>query len=237
MSLAVARRLGLRSSIRVLRALGELRAEVRHNGAARADAGVTRKKFLHLAGGAVAVIGLTSAGQASAFAKGSENAKASAWVDANMSQLPRTYDEIVRHSIPYRRAIYDVLSPRERSQVWLEHFRKFRNDHPSLSAAQEKIVDELAELTPRVFASPGEHTPELRRLSEAARRSLGLEQAAALLTRLGPDDGRSTQATCQCSMDDPYWCGFRYCGPVRCTPQSSGCGDLWMERCDGICIT
>ncbi|CAM5256765.1 hypothetical protein SALBM135S_01597 [Streptomyces alboniger] len=235
MTLAVAKRLGPRSSIRVLRALGELRAEVRPGGSATTDAGVSRKRFLHLAGGAIAAIGLTVAAQSSAFAKAAENARATAWVEGNMSRLPRTYDGIVRHSVPYRQAIYDVLSPQERSQAWLEHFRRFRSDHPGLSAAQERLLTELAELTPRVFASPGEHIPELRRLSERARRSFGLEQAAALLTRLGPDDGRTARAACQCSQGDPHWCGFGLCAPVICSVKPSGCGDLWMERCDGMC--
>ncbi|WP_399007998.1 MULTISPECIES: bacteriocin fulvocin C-related protein [Streptomyces] len=237
LSLAVARRLGPRSSVQVLRALGELRAETRGSGPAAVGAGFNRKRFLHLAGGALAVIGLSAAGQNSAFAKASENAKASAWVEANMDRLPRTYEEMIRHPIPYRQAVYDVLSPQERSQAWLEHFHRFRSSHPSLSPTQERIIRELADLTPRVMASPSEHTPELRRLSEAARRSFGLEQAAALLTRLGPDDGRAPQANCQCSQEDPYWCGLAFCGPIRCTTKPSGCGDLWQERCDGLCMS
>ncbi|MET8021834.1 bacteriocin fulvocin C-related protein [Streptomyces decoyicus] len=235
MSWTLIKRLGPRSSLEVLRALGKLREEVGHNSSGAAVAGIGRKRFLHLAGGAIAAVGLTMGSQNPAFAKASENSKAGAWVQANMSRLPRTYDEIIRHAIPYRRAIYQELSPQERSQAWLEHFKSFRAARPGLSASQGKIIQELTELTPRVFASPGRHTGELRSLAESARRAFGLEEAAALLTRLGPDDGLTVRrATCRCSMEDAHWCGFYNCAPINCTP-TSGCGDLWNEVCNGIC--
>ncbi|MGW8552556.1 bacteriocin fulvocin C-related protein [Streptomyces tubercidicus] len=238
LSFVLARRLGPRSSMGVLRALGKLKEEVSHSQPTVTDAGVSRKRFLHLVGGVTAAIGLVMTGQTSAFARASENAKAEAWVQANMSQLPRTYEAIVRHPIPYRKAIYQAISPQERSQAWLEHFAKLRAERPDLSATQERVFRDLVELTPRVFASPARHTAELRALSERARRAFGVEGAYALIARLGPPDARSARrGDCDCSRGDGYWClfhGATKCGPISCNPQD-GCGDLWNERCNGIC--
>ncbi|GHH87546.1 hypothetical protein GCM10018793_63750 [Streptomyces sulfonofaciens] len=236
LSLALARRLGVRSSVRVLRALGELREQVNHDPSEARGAGVNRKKFLYFLGGTAAAIGLTATGQTSAFAKASENSKAHAWVQQNLSELPRTYEEITQYTIPYRRAIYQELSQHERSEAWLQHFRRFRAEHPDLSAKQERVIQELVDVTPKVFAEPGVHTAELSDITEAARRAFGPEEAAALMAQLGPDDGQSIRtANCQCSTVSDYCSGILFCEAIGCYASSTGCGSLYQYRCDGIC--
>ncbi|MEU2062777.1 bacteriocin fulvocin C-related protein [Streptomyces sp. NPDC013455] len=236
LSLALARRLGVRSTVRVLQALGALREQVtRGQGRVPGSASpVSRKRFLHLVGGAVAAVGLSTAGQTPAFATASEPAKAAAWVRANMGTLPRTYAEIVRHPVTYRRAIFQVLTPEERSRAWLDHFAAYRRARPKLSAAQQQVMAGLTELTPRVFDEPGRHGAELDALAERARRAFGLAEAAALLARLGPDDGLELRRPdCNCNMSDAYC--YR-CGPVNCNASSWGCGTLYTKPCNGVCM-
>ncbi|MEU0839465.1 bacteriocin fulvocin C-related protein [Streptomyces sp. NPDC005962] len=238
LSLALARRLGVRSTIRVLQALGELREEATRgpDKAPQSGGSVSRKRFLHLVGGTAAAVSLTAVGQTPAFAKASEPARAAAWVRENMSTLPRTYDEIVRHPVPYRKAIFEVLTPGERSRAWLDHFAAYRTGHPKLSSAQERVMTRLRELTPKVFAEPDRHSAELDALAEQARRVFGFDEAAAILTRLGPDDGLTVRRpNCGCNMSDS-WCGTLYCGPVNCNPSSSGCGTLYTKPCNGVCM-
>ncbi|WP_336053098.1 bacteriocin fulvocin C-related protein [Streptomyces sp. CA2R101] len=224
--------------MRVLQALGELREEVTGgpDKAPRIGGSVSRKRFLHLVGGTVAAVGLSTVGQTPAFAKASEPARAASWVRENMSTLPRSYEAIVQHPVAYRRAIFQVLTPGERSQVWLDHFAAYRATRPKLSPAQERVMTQLTRLTPKVFAEPDRRSAELDALAEQARRVFGFDEAAALLARLGPDDGSEVRrADCQCNQSDS-WCGVMFCGPISCNYDSWGCGTLGTKPCNGVCM-
>lgn len=237
MSLALARRLGPRSTTRVLRALGDLRQETR---AARPESDTVaedtlgRKRFLQLCGGVVTAIGITVAGQTPALAR-SEMAGAHAWVAANTGRLPQTYPEIAKFSAPYRQAIVASLPPERRSQIWAAHFRHYRAGHPELAQHQLQVLDRASELLSRVFGTGQDHSAELNRLAAAAKRAFGEQEAGNLLERLGTaDPRRGPVAYCDCATDSD-WCWGSTCRRGSCTLIPDGCGTGGWFDCNGRC--
>lgn len=233
MSSVLIRRLGMRRTIEVLRALGRVQYENRNGAVASDSSAAGRRRFLQLAGGAVTALGLTVAGQTPAFAR-SEHARASAWVEANITRLPRNYEGIVRHSMPYRKAIWRVLTPAEQCQVWQAHFRHYLTTHPDLPARRRKIVEEATDLAARTFASPSPLHDEIAKIEEKAKRVFGHAEARSLLATLGPDSREMEEqaATCNCTPVSD-WCS-RGCIDITCR-QVNGCGTLYQYRCIGIC--
>lgn len=143
--------LGPRPTARVLQALGELEQHARSEARQTDGAGLGRKQFLRLIGGAAAAAGLVATAQSPALAQ-SPHARASAWVEANLDRLPRTYAGIASRPVAYRKAIHRVLTPQERSQVWADHFRWYRRTHPNLTAAQDRVVDDAIAVASRGFS-------------------------------------------------------------------------------------
>jgi hypothetical protein len=232
----LARRLGPRATVRVLRALGRVREEARREGAAPAD-GVGRKRFLQLCGGVVAAAGLTLAGRTPAFAQ-SETTRARAWVAAHHDRLPRAYADIVRHPVPYRKAILRELTPHERTRAWLDHLDAYRAAHPDLTDAQRRVVEDARDVASRVFLTDRDLRPEVRAVEEAAKREFGREGAAGLLARLGPADapgsGPEALAWCICSTESDY-CSAGQCKGGGCAIDPDDCGSLWNYDCNGLC--
>ncbi|MYW00085.1 bacteriocin fulvocin C-related protein [Streptomyces sp. SID3343] len=236
MALALARHLGPRTTTRVLRALGRLEQDAAGESTPESDAGLGRKHFLRLLGGTATAIGLIATAQTPALAQ-SAHVRASAWVEANMADLPRDYAEIARHPLPYRKAIHRVLTPRERSRVWADHLRWYRAGHPDLTPAQNRIVDDAFAVVTTGLASGTAPREELHALGRSAREAFGPDEAAALLSTLGPVPAQaSTAAACTCSTVDPYCSWLFDCGTrIRCTRVPNDCGTLWNEDCNGTC--
>jgi hypothetical protein len=242
MAVALVRRLGVRSAVRVLRALGEL-----HDGSAAAgspeSAGLVRigrAQFLRLGAGVAVATGLLVKGVAPAWAQAQGASSAHAWVAANRDRLPLTYEEVAAHPMAYRRAIVQALTPAQRSRLWVEHVRRFRAAHPGLSSEQAAVVNraEKAAATVSVFEQGPGHTA-LSDLHSQAVDALGPDQAAVLLSRLGaPATGTARQLPdCECSSLQDLCTGNRNCQPTDgiCTKTESGCGSFWVRMCDGLC--
>ncbi|WP_211294796.1 bacteriocin fulvocin C-related protein [Streptomyces glaucescens] len=238
MSFTLARHLGLQATVRVLRALGRLRQGTSGRSSEASGSGMGRKRFLQLSGGLGVAIGLTLTGRTPAFAR-SERTAADAWVTANMDRLPRTYEEIIRHTVPYRKAIVKALSPEERTAIWLANIDRYRQDHPHATTAQRQVMDRASALAARVFVSPGDHIEEMRRLSMRAKEELGVQEAEAMAMRIGPADPPAIQARsadCSCSTQDCTCCaGGYYCLRGGCTVIPSDCGLFWLFDCNGRC--
>jgi len=81
--------------------------------------------------------------------------KAGAWVAANAGNLPSTYDAITAHTMEYRKAIYQTLTPSAKSKLWVEQLARFRSAHHQLTAAQVKVLDSAAAAVanPATFAT------------------------------------------------------------------------------------
>ncbi|MFI0976380.1 bacteriocin fulvocin C-related protein [Streptomyces sp. NPDC021093] len=253
------RQLGPRATGRVLVALGELRRSARTgqplttaaDTAEQERSGVSRKRFLLLAGGVSTAVGMTIAGQTPAFARSAQT-DARSWVAAHRNALPRTYASIAPLPSAVRQAVLVELAPAERSRVWTEHLTQFRAAHRTLTAQQDRVVQEaLALANSEATFAGGEPKPGSqlqRRVSAvelAAKEAFGMADSAALLVTLGPADTASAargkaaagpQATCNCSTTS-QWCTV-WEGP-RCQccfcATTSGCGFLGMYQCNGTC--
>ncbi|WP_457518765.1 bacteriocin fulvocin C-related protein [Streptomyces sp. TE33382] len=235
MAWALSRRLGPQETVRVLQALGQARHRAKHESSTDDNTLMGRKRFLRIGGGLIAAASLTLAGRTPAFAQPTRSAAAS-WVEANLDRLPRTYQEIVRHTIPYRKAIIGALSPQERTRVWLSNIDHYRASRPHLTAGQHRIVDDATELVGRVFISPGDHDDEIRRFGRRARQVLGTEEAEALIGRIGPAEiSPSPQALCSCATESSYCGPTNYCRRGGCTIVPTDCGDLYWFDCNGRC--
>lgn len=237
MAVPLVRRLGIRSTMRLLRALGSMPSG---QGEAASSNVMGRKGFLKLGAGLAAAAGLVLAGKtpaAAATTGGSECEKAGAWVEANKHRLPQDYAGFTAHSMSYRRAIYAELPAAVRSKLWIAHFDRYQASHPNLTASQSKLLTQAR----RVAADPGGWTKErLAELRESAVAAFGLAEAGAILATLGTDPERSSPQGlpgCGCCIWDVY-CGGGSCVgtiPPNCRESSSGCGTLWMSPCNGLC--
>ncbi|MGW1788088.1 bacteriocin fulvocin C-related protein [Streptomyces tubercidicus] len=227
--------LGPRPTARVLQALGELEQHARSEARQTDGAGLGRKQFLRLIGGAAAAAGLVATAQSPALAQ-SPHARASAWVEANLDRLPRTYAGIASRPVAYRKAIHRVLTPQERSQVWADHFRWYRRTHPNLTAAQDRVVDDAIAVASRGFSPRPGLDAELRDVEQSAKAAFGQQEAGALLAMLGPADPADALANCTCSTESQY-CSWLYnCGTrIRCTVVPNDCGTAWNYDCNGTC--
>ncbi|MET9293410.1 bacteriocin fulvocin C-related protein [Streptomyces sp. NPDC003077] len=259
MTLQLARRLGVQATGRVLMALGELRHAARTgqplNTADKATrqrhTGMSRKRFLLLAGGVGTAVGMAVTGQTPAFARSAQT-EARAWVAAHRDKLPRTYAEIAPLPSAVRQAVLVELPPAERSRVWTEHLEAFRSAHPALTAQQHRVVRDALDLarSEATFAGgqPSKGSALQRRITAietAAKEAFGIADSAALLVTLGPAGsapdahGNSTaapQATCNCSTTS-VWCTVwegPHCQCCFCSV-TSGCGFLGMYQCNGTC--
>ncbi|MFI0420593.1 bacteriocin fulvocin C-related protein [Spongiactinospora sp. 9N601] len=243
MALRLALRLGPRSTLRFLKALGALRKGV-PGPAGRPDAGaMSRGRFFRLTGlGAAALFVFGKVSPAHA-----ETAGAAEWVRANNGRLPREYPDFIGHDLARRRAVYHELGPAERSRLWVAHLREYRAAHPAPTAAQSAVLEDAmsAAAQESVFAAGEDPALDARlaALRQAATEAFGRDEARALLATLGPADpvGPPEAATCGCStLDD--WCatgstcrGCANCSSCYCTCTASGCGTLWRYCCNGNC--
>ncbi|UVS79640.1 bacteriocin fulvocin C-related protein [Actinokineospora sp. UTMC 2448] len=237
MALPLVRWLGVRSTVRVLQAIGEAR-----EAAGGATEGMGRKQFLRLGAGAVAAAAILAAGRTPAFGA-SEADAAKAWAAANRSRLPQTYAEMVRHTVTYRRAIFAELPAAVRSAMWVEHIDKWARARGGLTREQADIVAAVRKIaaTESTFRLPA--SPEVRDallgIKERAIAEFGHADAFRLLAALGPDDPQSLLAPkCACNLWDDWCSNETSCIAIQgdCERTSSGCGDLWLAPCNGRCF-
>ncbi|WP_405753472.1 bacteriocin fulvocin C-related protein (plasmid) [Streptomyces sp. NBC_00012] len=243
------RRLGLRSTLRVLTALGQLRQDAHAPVTGPEEkSGVGRKQFLRLGAGIVVAGGLVLTGRTPSFAEDRQVA-AKAWVEANRNQLPQSYDAVIAYNLEYRRAIYRELPASARRQLWLEQLQRYRADHPSLTAEQHHALDHITAIAekestfaPRRVASHSARKEE-QDVKETAVQAFGHDEAYAILASLGPSTPPDPLAitarpiACTCS-DESDWCtNDTYCkkNASSCDVTGSGCGQFWEWACNGRC--
>lgn len=248
MAIVLARRLGIRSTLRLLRALGAVRQEAMAPTVEQANrAAMGRAEFLQFGAGAVVAAGIVLTGRTPVLAA---STKAQTWAAANKDQLPRDYAEFVKYTEPYRKAIYQELAPGVRGRLWLEQFQRYRAAHPELTAAQADVIDRAVAIVSRestfALARGPQEDERLIELASTAIAAFGKEDARALVAALGSvtDDAAAPLScpTCTCNAGsnwcDVYCCGTPECyagGVQTCACTSSGCGTLWSYPCNGLC--
>ncbi|SDX12633.1 hypothetical protein SAMN05421504_102385 [Amycolatopsis xylanica] len=239
MGAALVRRLGPASSVRVVRALGQLRDAGELTGKAGK---LSRAGFLQLAGGIVVAGSLLTAGIASAAPEAP--AKGRNWIEKNRAKLPTGYDEFSRYPVAYRRAIFEALAPEAKSKLWMEHFNRFRGENGRLSAGQTAVITQAVALATVVSNFEGEPKAgtkkQLTSLYEDAVKKFGPSDAFKLLASLGGQAAvtKSFQAQavespldleCDCS-DRIRGCQGPCLGPIA--KMTSGYGPLWLFPAD-----
>ncbi len=184
------RRLGARSTLRVMIALGKLREQPMITDVRSSGRRMDRAQFLRLCVGAAVGARLLLTGTTPAFAASSDNQVARDWVKANKGALPQQYDAVTSMPMSHRREIFRASSPSVRSQLFVQQLTRDRTDHaPTLTAKQRAALDRGIELfsNPQLFAANG-LTDGNRKAIDALRNegigSFGAGKAAALFASL-----------------------------------------------------
>jgi hypothetical protein len=168
---------------------------------------------------------------------GPEEEDPRSWVEANRDRLPQSYEEVITHTTPYRKAILRALPAEGRSQLWVEHLNRYRATHPGLSSDQIEVIDRAVALVPRVLVEEQDLSDELQRLEEASKRAFG-DEAGALIATLGPPDAESRVAggLCSCATDSDWCESGSECRRTGCRIDPDSCGTFWAFDCNGHCF-
>jgi hypothetical protein len=236
MGVPLVRRLGARSTVRVLHALGRLHRQAEGEPFEQ-SAGIGRRRLLQLGAGVAVATGMVVLGRSPAFAERA-SAAAQRWVEANRDRLPTGYDDLVAYPPAYRKAIYAASSASRRSQWWSEQLVRFRDSHPDLGLLQRKTLAEAIALAAKATTFQAGQVPveELDRLTAAMIEAYGKDQGRALVAALGPTAGPLVEV-CECASKNS-WCSYvcYYDNQGKCFHTEQGCGTLWSYSCDGCCI-
>lgn len=188
----------------------------------------------------------------------------SEWVAANRSHLPKTYKEIIRYPLPYRKSILSALSPEVRRQMWSEQYALYRRSG-LLTPRQIAFLDTAEAGLKPIYANK---VPDSVRAGVAARVTtaalavLGRDLTHRVLFVLGPAETAGRPETvaefrealanplnvrrlvvnCTCYVQfigpSPPECGDPgncFPGGGGCTEQNRGCGPGGEFPCDGEC--
>jgi hypothetical protein len=246
MAVRLVRRLGVRSTMQILNALGKEERDFERRPGRADDGQLKRAQFLRLGAGAAVAVGLVAAGQIPAFAAGQSDA-ARKWARANADRLPASYHELITYSPAYRKAIYQASPAAVRSKFWVEQINRYRAGHPALSPGKSQVLQRAAALagTTSVFepgSSSGEQREQHARLGglrAAVIGEFGPDEAFSILGTLGPATRSAPQRpadeACQCATQDSYCDNNTTCQNYGGCSQVSGCGTFWAYTCDGLC--
>jgi hypothetical protein len=172
--------LGPKSAVRVVYALGKLRADT-----------MPARLFV----GAIVAAGLLLTGRAPA-AGAREKADAQRWVDEHRHQLPSSYDEILAYPQAYQVAIFAASPPAVQSRFWVEALKRDRASRDALSTAQEQVFDDAIELaaTTEIFLPMEPDSAVGRRLTDLRERAItefGSARSYVIFLKLGAVRGRA----------------------------------------------
>ena len=244
MAVQLVRAIGLRSTMRVLRVLGQ-NSEAAAAATTSQAGQISRTRFLKqiAVGGAVAS-GLVLFGRLPAMAAPAPTPEA-LWVKANLDRLPQRYNEIVSFDVAHRREIFRALSPEVRSNLWVTQLEEYVKTHPEMSMNRRNVVENALDILkkPSIFNDEPQTEDVARQLEHlrvTAIDAFGKEEGRALFTMLGPMDASAARGGCGCSCKSD-WCDTRCsccldCNRCQqCSCSGMGCGLAMLSRCDGNC--
>lgn len=258
--LPLVRRLGMRSTVRVLNALGELTKRAVPVTGPQARHGISRPQFLSLGAGVGVATGIILMGRKPTFAA-KEQAAAHDWVQQNKHQLPRDYDAVIAQPAAYRRQIVGHSTPEVRSALWVEQIGRYQRSQPGLTRRQVSALEATSAVAadPTTFAVGATQQPDvLRRIASAEQAVVDafgggdhdkMPQAVqTLLTEIAPQRGTASAGVvpdgtvrgCNCSSTS----SFTHCSGAClsyhlciCGAYTPGCGFLGGYECDGVCAS
>lgn len=242
MALPLTRHLGMRTTLRVLSALGQLQEQV-HKPLTPVDGSKTlsRKAFLRLGAGASIAGGLLFTGAAPAFAEQRRSAAAS-WVAANRDRLPQTYQSITAYSLDYRRAIYGALPTPTRAHLWREHITSYRTAHPPTTEDQKRVLaileQYIADDTVFETAKSDSQVRADQELTTQVVAAFGVDEAYQIMASLGPSaqQGVARPEFCSCADESDFCRSGTGCQHRHACERQPRCGGWWNYTCDGHCF-
>lgn len=202
---------------------------------------ISRTRMAILASILVAVIA-AAAPHDSVVSEVPECEVAIAWVDANLENLPRDYDEFSSFSRVYRKAIYAKLPSEAQLALWRDHIEAFVAEH-DLTDRQLQMIAEVESQFEEFFRLGA--SDEVREAATLTRAVLGRDLAYEAffdLGGLGEEANLAVQAdgeacSCNLELDD---CPNGY----ACTEDGDGCdviddncGFMGFFDCDGECYS
>jgi len=235
MGVRLATRLGPRATVRLLSTLGELGTAARSD-----ERRLGRRRLLKLGTGMGIAVGVVLAGTAPAFAESTEIKTAKAWAKANRIPVAELYDQLGAYSSEARRAAQSEFTPAVRSSLWSEHLRRYRRDHPELSARQVAVLDKADALATdeAVFAGDPTARERVRQLDREAAAAFGCEEYRKALVDLGPPENPALRdkyaGALPCNCHKGSACEF--CANFNCYYTGDNCGCLGIWACNGFCI-
>ncbi|MBV9140068.1 MAG: bacteriocin fulvocin C-related protein [Pseudonocardiales bacterium] len=245
-AIPLVRHLGPRSTIHILRSLGELSKQGNRRPVGQAKHRmIGRGQFFKLvSAGITLVAGVILSGRAPALAE-PEWSKARRWVETNGDRLPDSYDDLIAFPVEYRKAIFSAQNPSVRSRLWVEHLTRYRSTHPNLSKEQRELIDQALTIVSveSIFALRQDWRngtqQQLRNLEDSALTIFGPDESYALIGTLGPSERPdSLLPGCTCYIYN-NWCNNNtVCSEAynQCYPTTgSGCGAAWAFPCNGLC--
>ncbi|WP_280453754.1 hypothetical protein, partial [Nocardia brasiliensis] len=196
LAVSMARVLGPRATVRVLRVLGEFAAA--ESAARRSPDGVAAvvaqgpsRRGVLLAGSGAVLAGWLVLGRGTGTAEASS---AHRWVQQNLGSLPQDLDGIAEYPMTYRRAAIVQLPAEVQSRLWTEHLARARAARERLSTEQDAALRRIEDLAADPATFRGERTDELTIRVGAAAPPGGAALGAAPAPRRGGVVGPATAA-------------------------------------------
>jgi hypothetical protein len=119
-----------------------------------------------------------------------------AWArDLAVSDVQNAVARIEDYPYLYRRALMEVLTPTDRSNVWRSHLRQYMTAHPELTPAQVGLIQDMSDAaSPDVFVSTASQASKDRIASifNDAKSLLGPVATGELFITLGPKNVSNT---------------------------------------------
>jgi hypothetical protein len=116
------------------------------------------------------------------------------WIATNRNVLPRSYDELVRFPLPYRKRIFAELEPDVRASLWQTHLERWLTNDPTVTEGillrddqRDLIVQIQAALRPEIYTSTDRSWLPVEQIQETFT-DVGIRQR--VFARLGPPEAR-----------------------------------------------
>lgn len=169
------------------------------------------------------------------------------WVENNFDNLPSSYEEFVLYPKMYQRFMYSNISNEVKTNIWTTHFEIYlKSDF--LTNEQKVRLYEINKLLEPDFFDPNSDKYALEVVEIQELKEVFGEKGNLIFADLSPE--KKVEATISTTSLVDYACKvgaiFSSCdtvtGPemicedISCTSSSLGCGFVFLNDCDGICV-
>ncbi len=167
-------------------------------------------------------------------------------------EMLKKYQNISKFaSMGKRKEFFVNSSSAEKSDSWKVHLAYSIVKFPELNKEQKEIILDLISLVKPELYDIEKDSEEwqvkvekpIQMLSNRALEAFSKEVGLQIFLKLGGEtsstlfsgDKISRRAQCDCSQGSIPACWYEYCVNSLCVASDSGCGVLWVSRCNGSC--